>query len=46
MSQAIFPYTRGHGRTKLLQNPDGWETALATGHQDDNQKHLWSKHPL
>ena len=37
MSQAIFLYTRGHGRTKFFQNPDGRETALATGHQDDNK---------
>jgi len=36
MSQAIFLYTRGHGRTKCFQNPDGRETTLATGHQDDN----------
>jgi len=30
-------YTRGHGRTKFFQNPDGQETTLATGHQDDNK---------
>ena len=30
-------YTRGHGRTKFFQNPDGRETTLATGHQDDNK---------
>jgi len=36
-AQAIFLYTRGHYRTKFFQNPDGWETTLATGHQDDNK---------
>jgi len=30
-------YTRGRGRTKFFQNPDGRETTLATGHQDDNK---------
>jgi len=25
-------------RTKFIQNPDGRETTLATGHQDDNKK--------
>jgi len=36
-SQAIFLCTRGQGRTKFFQNPDGRETTLATGHQDDNK---------
>jgi len=36
-SQAIFPSTRSHGRTKFFQNPDGRETTLVTGHQDDNK---------
>jgi len=30
-------YTRGHGRTKFFQNPDGQETTLVTDHQDDNK---------
>jgi len=33
----MFLYTRGHGRTKFFQNPDGRETTLATDHQDDNK---------
>jgi len=33
----ISLHTRGHGRTKFFHNPDGWETTLATGHQDDNK---------
>ena len=37
MSQAIFLYTRGHGCTKVFQNPDGRETTLAIGHQDNNK---------
>ena len=37
MSQAIFLYTRGHGRTKFFQNPEGRETALATDYQDGNK---------
>jgi len=32
-----FLYTHGHGRIKFFQNPEGQETALATGHQDDNK---------
>jgi len=36
-SQAIFPYTCGHGRTKILQTSGGRETTLATGPQDDNR---------
>ena len=37
MSQAIFPYTHGNGRTQLFQTPDGRETTLASGPQDDNK---------
>jgi len=37
-SQAIFPSTRGHGRTKFFQNPDGRETTLTTGHHHDNKR--------
>jgi len=33
----MFLYTRGHGRIEFFQNPDGRETTLATGHQDDNK---------
>ena len=36
-SQVIFPSTRGHGRTNFTHNPDGRDTTLATGHQDDNK---------
>ena len=35
--ESHFPFTRGHGRTKFFQNPDGRETTLAIGHQDDNK---------
>ena len=39
----MFLYTRGHGRTKFFQNPDGRETTLATGHQDDNKNSYEAK---
>ena len=33
----IFPYTPGHGRTKLFQTLDGTETTLAPGPQNDSK---------
>jgi len=45
ITSSIFLYTRGHGRIKFFQNPDGRETTQATGHTDDN-KHTYEANIL